>query len=138
MAVTVGADRRTARGCDDDAVAGWVAYLLIGGALAGAAWTALLMVLDRPMHDPLFWLLAAVEAGLVAAVVGGVVALTTTDRDVDAATFVGYLATVWLVLPLGAAWAASEKSRWGTGVLLVACLTVAVMVLRLQQIWAGT
>ncbi len=137
MGVTVGAGRLTAAGCDDDAVAGWVAYLLIGGALAGAAWSALLMVLDRRMHDPLFWLLAAVEAGLVVAVVGGAVALATTSRDVDGATFVGYLATVWLVLPLGAAWAASEKSRWGTGVLLVACLTVAVMVLRLQQIWSG-
>ena len=114
-----------------------MAYLLMGGALAGAAWSALLMVLDRRMHDPLFWLLAAVEAGLLAAAVGGAVALARTDRDVDATTFAGYLATVWLVLPLGVAWAASEKTRWGSGVLVVACLTVAVMVLRLQQVWTG-
>jgi hypothetical protein len=118
-------------------VADWVAYLLIGGALAGAAWAAVLTVLDRPMRDPLFWLLAAVEVGLVAEVIGGGIALARTDRDVDAVTFVGYLAAVWLVLPVGVAWAASEKSRWGSGVLLVACLTVAVMVLRLQQLWAG-
>ena len=118
-------------------MADWVAYLLIGGALAGAAWAAVLMVLDRPLGDPLFWLLAAVELGLLAEVAGGSVALTRTDRDVDAVTFVGYLATIWLVLPVGVAWAASEKSRWGSGVLLVACLTVAVMVLRLQQLWAG-
>ena len=113
-----------------------MAYLLIGGALVGTAWSALLLVLDRRMHDPLFWLLAAVEIGLVAQVVGGSIALAMTDSDVDAATFAGYLALVWLVLPLGVAWAASEKSRWGAGVLLVACLTVAVMVLRLQQIWS--
>ena len=118
-------------------MADWVAYLLIGGALAGAAWAALLTVLDRPMGDPLFWLLAVVELGLVAAVIGGGIALAGTGRDVDAVTFVGYLAAVWLVLPVGVAWAASEKSRWGSGVLLVACLTVAVMVLRLQQLWAG-
>jgi hypothetical protein len=119
-------------------VADWVAYLLMGGALAGAAWCALLVALDRPMGDPLFWLLAAIELGLVALLVGGSIALAGTDRDVDGLTFVGYLATVWLILPVGVAWAASEKSRWGTGVLLAACLTVAVMVLRLQQLWAGT
>jgi hypothetical protein len=89
------------------------------------------------MGDPLFWLLAVVEVGLLAQLVGGVVALARTERDIDAATFAGYLATIWLVLPLGVAWAASEKSRWGSGVLLVACLTVAVMLLRLRQVWVG-
>lgn len=115
----------------------WVAYLLIAGSLAGAAWATLLMALDRQMHDRLFWLLAAVETGLVAELVGGGIALATTGRDVDGPTFVGYLASVWLVLPVSVAWAASEKSRWGTGVLLVGCLTVAVMVLRLRQVWTG-
>jgi len=78
-----------------------------------------------------------VELGLVAAVVGGGIALATTERAVDSITFVGYLATVWLVLPVGVAWAASEKTRWGAGVLLLACITVTVMVLRLLQIWTG-
>ena len=118
-------------------MADWAAYLLIAGALAGAVWSVALMALDRRMGDPLFWLLAVVEAGLIGQLVGGVVALTRTGRDVDGPTFVGYLVTVWLVLPVGVAWAASERSRWGTGVLVVACLTVAVMVLRLRQIWTG-
>jgi hypothetical protein len=114
-----------------------MAWLLIGGALAGALWAAVLMLLGRRMGDPLFWLLAVVEAGLVGQLVGGIVALARTDRDVDGLTFVGYLATVWLVLPVGVAWAASEKTRWGTAVLVVACLTVAVMVLRLHQVWTA-
>lgn len=114
-----------------------MAYVLIGAALVGAGWSALLLALDRRMHDPLFWLLAAVEVGLLGQLVGGVVALVRTDRDVDGATFVGYLVAVVLVLPFAVSWAASERSRWGTGVLLIGCLTVAVLVLRLQQIWAG-
>lgn len=115
-----------------------VAYALMGGALLGAAWAGLLLVLDRRMHDPLFWLLAVVEVALLGQLVGGSIALARTDRAVDGATFVGYLVAVVLVLPFAVSWAASERSRWGTGVLVIGCLTVAVLVLRLTQIWAGT
>jgi hypothetical protein len=118
-------------------VADWVAYALMAGALVAAAWSGVLLALDRSLNDALFWLLAVVELGLVAEVVAGSIALAMTDREVDGVTFVGYLATVWLVLPLGVAWAASEKTRWGTGVLLLSCITVTVMVLRLQQTWNG-
>ena len=114
-----------------------VAYLIIGAALVAAAWSGLLMLLDRRLDDALFWLLAAVEVGLLAQLVGGCIALARTDRDVDGLTFVAYLISIVLVLPFAVAWAASEKSRWGTGVLLAGCLTVAVLALRLSQIWAG-
>ena len=113
------------------------AYVAIGGALVGAAWAALLMGLDRRLHDPLFWLLAAVEMVLLGLLVGGCVGLARTDRDIDGLTFVGYLVSIVLVLPFAVAWAASERSRWGTGVLLSGCLTVAVLALRLTQLWAG-
>ena len=118
-------------------MADWVAYALMAGALAGAAWSGVLLVLGRTLNDPLFWLLAVVELGLVAELIAGSIALAVTDREVDGVTFIGYLATVWLVLPFGVAWAASEKSRWGTGVLVLACITVTVMVLRLHQLWNG-
>lgn len=118
-------------------VADWVAYTLMAGALAGAAWSGVLLVLGRTLNDALFWLLAVVELGLVAELVAGSIALALTDREVDGVTFIGYLASVWLVLPFGVAWAASEKSRWGTGVLVLACITVTVMVLRLHQLWNG-
>ena len=114
-----------------------VAYLIIGAALVGAAWSGLLMLLDRRLNDALFWLLAALEVGLLVQLVGGCVALARTDRDVDGLTFVAYLISIVLVLPFAVAWAASEKSRWGTGVLLAGCLTVAVLALRVSQIWAG-
>jgi hypothetical protein len=70
--------------------------------------------------------------------VAGVVNLTGTDRDVDGLSFGGYLLGSLFVLPIGGFWALAERSRWGPGVLVVACLAVPVMVLRMQQIWAGT
>ncbi len=44
---------------------------------------------------------------------------------IEGVTFVSYLFTALLVLPVGAALALVERSRWGTGVLLVALLAVA-------------
>jgi len=40
-------------------VADEVAYALMAGALAGAAWSAVLLVTGRTLTDPLFWLLAS-------------------------------------------------------------------------------
>ncbi len=113
------------------------AYLLMAAAAAGALWSAVLFARDKRVHDPLVWLLAVLELGLLAQLVGGTIALVVTDRDVDAALFVGYLLTAVLVLPLGVAWAASEKTRWGIGVLFIACVTVAALAERLLQVWQG-
>lgn len=51
--------------------------------------------------------------------------------------FFGYLITALFVPPAAAAWAILERSRWSTVVLGVGSLTVAVMVVRMQQIWTG-
>jgi hypothetical protein len=43
-----------------------------------------------------------------------------------------------MMIPVGAAiWAIVERSRWSTVVLGAAALTVAVMLVRMQQIWTG-
>ncbi|TQM77929.1 hypothetical protein FHX81_0176 [Saccharothrix saharensis] len=112
-------------------------------AVAAAVWAVVLAVLDHPITlrtKPTLGLAGAVvllEVGLLAQAVVGVVALLGTDRDLDRATFAGYLVGVAVVLPLGAVWSVAERSRWGAGVLTVACLSVPVMNLRLDQLWAG-
>ena len=49
----------------------------------------------------------------------------------------GYLAVSAVLVPGGLVLAVEERNRWGTLVLAVACLTVAVVVVRLQAIWAA-
>lgn len=112
-----------------------VGYAFIAVALLGGLWSLLLVVRNRSVTDPLVWLLSALELALLVQLVGGCVALATSGRDVDTALFVGYLLTAVLVLPLGVAWAASEKSRWGPGVLAVACLATAGLVQRILEVW---
>jgi hypothetical protein len=52
--------------------------------------------------------------------------------------FFAYL-IVALLIPLGAAfWALIERTRWSTVVIGVGALTVAVMLVRMNQIWTGT
>lgn len=107
--------------------------------LAGG-WALVLSVRDRPAGRQLLTLLgvlAVVEVALLVQTVAGLVALAGTDRPVHGVTFAGYLFGAVLVLPIGAWWAVTERSRWGPAVLAVACLTVPVLVLRLDQLWAG-
>ena len=112
-------------------------------ALAAAAWALVLAVLDHPITlrtKPTLGLAGVVlllEVGLLVQAVAGVVAVLGSDRELDRPTFVGYLVGVAVVLPLGAVWSVAERSRWGAGVLTVTCLSVPVMVLRLNQLWAG-
>lgn len=55
----------------------------------------------------------------------------------DTVEFFAYL-IVALMIPIGAAfWALIERTRWSTVVLGVAGLTVAVMLVRMNQIWTG-
>ena len=46
--------------------------------------------------------------------------------------------TLVVIPPAAVLWGIAEKSRWGTGVVVVAMLTVAVLCVRVLQIWKGT
>jgi hypothetical protein len=46
---------------------------------------------------------------------------------------------VAIMVPVGAGfWALVERNRWSTVILGVAALTVAVMLVRMNQIWTGS
>lgn len=112
-------------------------------ALVAAGWSLVLAIANRPITlatKPTLALAGVVvllEVGLLAQAVVGVVNAVGADRELDRATFIGYLLGAAVVLPLGAFWSLAERSRWGAGVLTVACLSVPVMILRLNQLWGG-
>ena len=104
-----------------------VALALAGGVLAAR---------DRRPGKPLLQgvlllqLLLLVQAGTaVARLLGG------TRPDATAA-FVGYLVVSVLMVPAGMVWSFEEKSRYGTLVLAVVCLVVAVLQERLGTLWS--
>lgn len=115
------------------ALAALVALLAV--VLAG--WAAVFAARDRAVVLRQLWGAAVVEAGLLLQVLVAVVLTARGDGPADAVTFWGYLATALLLLPVAAAWAFAERTRWSSVVLLVAALTVVVMEWRLVQIAEG-
>lgn len=113
------------------------AYALALAAAAVGLWALVLTVRERPFDNPTFYAVAALEVALVAAFAGGVVALARTDRDVDPVLFVSYFVAIVLIPPAAVFWGVAEKSRWGTGVVVVAMVTVSVLLVRLLDIWTG-
>jgi hypothetical protein len=120
-----------------------LATALTFAALAVAAWALVLIVvnrrfaLNRPYGLALAGALLLLEIALLVQLVTGLVNMFTDGRTVDRLTFAGYLAGPVLIVPLAAVWAAAERSRWGSAVIVLGCLSVPVMIVRLRQIWDG-
>ena len=95
-----------------------------------------LMVRDRRPGRSTYVLLALVEVGLVVELVLGLVRVFGDHEGVSVGTYVGYLVGALLILPLAAGWAWAERTRSGTGVLLVGVLVLPVLFVRLHDIWA--
>lgn len=118
-----------------------LAAVLIYGGLAAAVWAAVLVVVNKPIELRewhglwLYGLVALLEVGLLVQLVVGIVRLSTDDRQIETATFIGYLLTALLVPPIAAFWALLERTRWGPVVMVVGCLTVPVLIVRLRQVW---
>ncbi|WP_159083666.1 hypothetical protein [Nocardioides terrigena] len=110
--------------------------VLIVASLVLALVTGVYVALDRSPDRVLVALLALLEAGLVVQAVVGIGQLIGGSGD-PGITFVGYLLAVLVILPLGLLWSLGERSRGATAVLIVALLTVAFLVLRLEQIHAA-
>jgi hypothetical protein len=112
-------------------------WALTGLCLLAAGWITVLLVRDRGPGDRLTLLLGVVEIGLVAQLVLGILRVTGPHRGVSVPTYVGYLVGSLVILPVAWLWSASERSRGGTAVLLVAVLLVPFLFLRLAQVWSA-
>jgi hypothetical protein len=105
--------------------------------LVALIWLVVLIVLDRLPNDYLYAALALLEVGLVAQLVIGLVMVSGDHGGVNVAAYVGYLVGALLILPVGFVWSLGERTRAGTGVLLVAVLVVPVLFLRLHDLWGA-
>ena len=113
---------------------GVAAAVIAVSLLVGVGIVALALADRRPV----LWLLgglAAVELAALVQVLVAVVVVLRGERPDSAATFAGYALASLLVPPVGAVWALSERSRWGTAAAGVSCLVLAVLTVRLRQVW---
>ena len=79
-----------------------------------------------------------VEVALLVQLLTSVMLVISGERAViSTLEFFGYLIVALLIPVAGAVWALVEKTRWSTVILGAASLTVAVMLVRMLQIWSG-
>lgn len=115
-----------------------LATVLIAGALVLAALSLVMTALNRRVGRLLLAATAAGEAGLLIQVVWAVVRLAGGGRPAGGlAVFIGYLAGSLVILPIAALWGREERTRWGPAVVAAGFLVMAVLIVRMQQVWNG-
>jgi hypothetical protein len=102
-------------------------------ALAGAV----AAVRNRPPGRVVLGVAALAELAVLVQSIVALVAIAGGERPPGTATSVAYLLGILVVLPLAAAWALVERTRWSGAVIAVGALAVAVMTVRVDQIWRG-
>jgi hypothetical protein len=112
-----------------------VVVVLAGLAALAGAWTA---VRDRPPGRVALVAAAVAELAVVVQSVVALAAVVGGHRPTETVTTVAYLLGITVVLPLAAAWAMLERTRWSGAVLAVGALTVAVMTARSSMLWQAT
>lgn len=117
-----------------------VSATLGGLALVWALWCAVSAAVGQAPTMPHRLGLVVLEAlAIVVALLGTVLLVVAGGRAGTAvAEIVGYLVAVVVALPVGAALAQGERTRYGSVVLAVAGVTLAVLLLRTQQVWDVT
>jgi hypothetical protein len=114
-----------------------LAYTVMGLALVATGWGILTACLDKPPGRAQVIFAAVVElAALVQSVVAGIRIAAGTRPD-QLVTTIGYLIAIVVLIPVAAAWALSERTRFSGVVLAVAAFAVLAMTLRLQTLWTG-
>lgn len=115
-----------------------LATVLIAGVLVLAALSLLMTALNRRVGRPLLVAVAVAELGLLVQVVWAIARLAGGGRPAGGlAVFIGYLAGSLVILPIAAAWGREERTRWGPGVIAAGFLVMAVLIVRMQQVWNG-
>ncbi|HEX5968194.1 MAG TPA: hypothetical protein VFY88_06960 [Intrasporangium sp.] len=90
----------------------------------------------RRVDDLLLLVGAAIELGLVVQLVYGLTQAGAIADGSERATYVAYLVTVLVILPVTIYIAIKEKTQWAMAVVLGGAVVVAILIARLQQIWS--
>lgn len=116
----------------------WWSWAQIWFATAGGLLLVLLGLIGRKPSGFSISLLALTAGGLLAQLSLSLVLVIGGARAAqDTLEFFGYL-LVAIMVPVGAGlWALVERTKWSTVVLGAGMLTVAVMLVRMIQIWTG-
>ncbi|WEO78395.1 hypothetical protein BJQ94_04985 [Cryobacterium sp. SO2] len=114
----------------------WFTYLQLAIAVAAGLLCLGLGFAGRKPTDLSMGATALVELLLIVQLIVAIVAPFAGNQATGSLLeFYTYLVSAILLPLAGGAWALIERSRWSTVILGVVCLSVAVMLYRMLQIW---
>lgn len=114
----------------------WYAVIEVAVAAGAGVLSVVLGLYGRKPGDLSMGATALVELLLLAQLVIAIVAPLVGNHPTGSILeFYIYLIVALLIPPLAVFFALVERDRWSTVVLGVACLTIAVMVVRMNIIW---
>lgn len=107
-------------------------------ALALAAWCGFAAYRDQPTKDWHFLAMGAVSLLAVVQLVIGVVQLARGEQPEQGTTiFVAYLLGAFACVPAAGFMSLAERSRWGSLTVSAGGVVLAVLEVRLFDIWGG-
>ena len=113
-------------------------FVLLFLTLAVGAVQLLLGFFERKPGQVEIMMSLAVIAGLAVQLLVSTILATSGERAViSTLEYFGYLLVAIIVHVAAGFWALAEKTKWSTVILGAASLTVAVMLVRMLQIWSG-
>lgn len=114
----------------------WFTYVQVGIAVAAGLLCIVLGLIGRAPEDLTMGAVLLVEILLVAQLAVSLAAPAFGNNPAGSLLeFYLYLISAVALPPLAGAWALTERNRWSTVILGVACLAVAIMVYRMNEIW---
>ncbi|ARC57156.1 hypothetical protein AS850_08720 [Frondihabitans sp. 762G35] len=117
----------------------WLTWVIAGIATAAALFCIVAGLARRVPDDFTVGALAVVELLLVVQLVVAIVApFVGNPASGSVVEFYIYLVVALLLPPLAVVWALVDRSRWSNVVLGAGAFAVAVMVVRMLQIWTAT
>lgn len=111
----------------------YVAVLVAAGLLA--AWAAVAAALDQAPSRRLLQGMLALQVLLLVQMGAALWKLANEERPAETGAFFGYVVMSLLLLPGALALTSDERSRYGTAVLAVAAVTLAIVETRMQAVW---
>jgi hypothetical protein len=112
-----------------------LAYVLMVAGLVLAAWAGIWAARRRPPNRPQLLGCLTLEGALTAQSVIAVVRIIAGAEVVEPATFIAYSLGILVPLALGVYLGRIERTRWGSIGVCFTAVVVAVMTLRLLQLW---
>ncbi|MFJ1916608.1 hypothetical protein ACIOGX_32290 [Streptomyces sp. NPDC088147] len=107
-------------------------------ALALAAWCGFAAYRDQPTKDWHFIGMAVVSVLVLAQLVVGIVQLARGEQaDEGSVIFVSYLLGALFAVPAAGFLSLSERTRWGSVTVAAGAVVLAVLEVRLYDIWEG-